>query len=447
MAPIKRRGSKTASTSRDPSRGRTRSKSAKSVAAKPSSVRDSWIYTYADDINPTLEFFYKPHTISAVSLIFDDCGRPSKKAKRTTLLARCVQLLFMIAGFIYYAFNSQSNVVSNTKMGAIACFGVILLTGLVEFKDGPFIRPHPAFWRLVLAVSVSYQLILVMLLFQDKHTARHLFSYLDPSLGVELPEKSYAEDCSITWQTVYNHMDVFVIAHTVGWFAKSMVLRDQWICWILSILFEFLEYSLQHQLPNFAECWWDHWILDQYSWRSVNQIPTYQGKIQRGFAQFTPHSWTRFNWGPSKSFKSFLAVIALIAFELQIELNAFYLKALLWLPPPHFINVLRLVTMFLFCMPATREVYQYLSDPRCKRLGYHAWMLVANVMTESLICIKFSAGEFSEPFPPNVILFWVLVVISLVVYAAAQFGLRPMLEAKAAEAEAAAAREEDAKNE
>ncbi|KAJ3382342.1 hypothetical protein HDU80_001547, partial [Chytriomyces hyalinus] len=65
MAPIKRRGSKTASTSRDPSRGRTRSKSAKSVAAKPSSVRDSWIYTYADDINPTLEFFYKPHTISA----------------------------------------------------------------------------------------------------------------------------------------------------------------------------------------------------------------------------------------------------------------------------------------------------------------------------------------------------------------------------------------------
>ena len=23
-----------------------------------------------------------------------------------------------------------------------------------------------------------------------------------------------------------------------------------------------LEYSLEHQLPNFAECWWDHWVLD-----------------------------------------------------------------------------------------------------------------------------------------------------------------------------------------
>lgn len=27
-------------------------------------------------------------------------------------------------------------------------------------------------------------------------------------------------------------------------------------------MFEFLEYSLEHQLPNFSECWWDHWIFD-----------------------------------------------------------------------------------------------------------------------------------------------------------------------------------------
>jgi hypothetical protein len=28
------------------------------------------------------------------------------------------------------------------------------------------------------------------------------------------------------------------------------------------VTFEFLEYSLEHQLANFSECWWDHWILD-----------------------------------------------------------------------------------------------------------------------------------------------------------------------------------------
>ena len=48
---------------------------------------------------------------------------------------------------------------------------------------------------------------------------------------------------------------------------------------------------------------------------------------------------------------------------LMNELNAFYLKYLLWLEPPHFLNVIRLVYYFLAGMPAIRELYQYLSDP------------------------------------------------------------------------------------
>ena len=75
-----------------------------------------------------------------------------------------------------------------------------------------------------------------------------------------------------------------------------------------SVMFEFLEYSLEHQLPNFSECWWDHWILDviicnaggtviglmtlrflsikSYNWRGLYNIPTYRGKIKRILAQF-----------------------------------------------------------------------------------------------------------------------------------------------------------------
>lgn len=37
-----------------------------------------------------------------------------------------------------------------------------------------------------------------------------------------------------------------------------MILRDWWLCTIISIMFEVLEYTLEHQLPNFSECWWDH---------------------------------------------------------------------------------------------------------------------------------------------------------------------------------------------
>ena len=37
-------------------------------------------------------------------------------------------------------------------------------------------------------------------------------------------------------------------------------------------MFEFLEYSLEHQLPNFSECWWDHWILDVLLCNAVGTI-------------------------------------------------------------------------------------------------------------------------------------------------------------------------------
>ena len=75
-------------------------------------------------------------------------------------------------------------------------------------------------------------------------------------------------------------MDGFVANHFIGWYLKviefwfllyfsffctnffnslkTIVLRDSWICLVMSFLFEILEYSLQHQLSNFSECWWDH---------------------------------------------------------------------------------------------------------------------------------------------------------------------------------------------
>lgn len=39
---------------------------------------------------------------------------------------------------------------------------------------------------------------------------------------------------------------------------QTLMLRDWWICTVMSITFEILEYTLEHQLPNFSECWWDH---------------------------------------------------------------------------------------------------------------------------------------------------------------------------------------------
>ena len=39
---------------------------------------------------------------------------------------------------------------------------------------------------------------------------------------------------------------------------QALIIRDYWLLTVTSVLFEVLEYSLEHQLPNFSECWWDH---------------------------------------------------------------------------------------------------------------------------------------------------------------------------------------------
>nr|KAJ3420307.1 hypothetical protein HK105_005836 [Polyrhizophydium stewartii] len=383
-------------------------------------ARDAWHYEFHDPVDPTVAFFYRPHNITA--------------------------LLLFLGAVIYFAmFKSTGDFATNVKLGLSASVFVLLLIGMLQFRDGPFIRPHPAIWRIVLAAGVAYQLVLVVLLFQTKSDARAILKFFDPSLGVPLPEKNYAEDCSLTWQTLYDQMDVFVIAHSVGWFCKALVLRDYWFCWIISILFEFMEYSLAHQLPNFAECWWDHWILDvlttnwlgtylgmkaceyfefkHYSWRGIGEIKSVRGKLARTVGQFTPHSWTKFEWHSTKSFRNFVAVILLLALELQCELNAFYLKYLLWVPVSHMLNLYRLLFMFFMCLPAVREAYQYLTDPKCKRLGMHAWITTANIVTELLIIIKFSEGEFTKPAPVYVVVGWIVFGVALVAYAVWRFGI------------------------
>ncbi|KAJ3209615.1 hypothetical protein HK099_008472, partial [Clydaea vesicula] len=299
-----------------------------------------------------------------------------------------------------------------------------------------FYRPHSIFALISVIVSLVY--------LANKKDVRRVLNFFDKDIGLPLPERSYADDCALTPETLWGSIDIFVIGHTLGWFAKAIVLRDYWFCWINSIMFEFMEYSLQHQLPNFAECWWDHWILDvmmtnwlgtylgmktceflevkHYSWRGIKSITTYRGKMKRTIQQFTPHHWTKFEWGTTKTLKNFLAVLGLLYLMLQFEVNGFYLKYLLYIPVEHPINVVRLTFFFFVALPAVREGYQYLTDKECKRFGMHAWLAAANVLTELIVCIKFGQGEFNEPTPRHVLIGWGIGLTLFAIYTIWRFG-------------------------
>ena len=63
-----------------------------------------------------------------------------------------------------------------------------------------------------------------------------MMAMLDPNLGVALPEKSYAEDCAFNSKNLWDAIDIFCLAHALGWFGKALVLRDYWFCWVRTCL-------------------------------------------------------------------------------------------------------------------------------------------------------------------------------------------------------------------
>lgn len=137
----------------------------------------------------------------------------------------------------------------------------------VHYPDTLIKRPHPIFWRMLLAALSLYAMFLVYILLQPLNEGRKVFKFFDPKLGEPLPEKGYADDCRIftpenpnssianIWDAVF---DVHFMAHLLGWWFKMMIIRDVKMCWICSIVFELLEVTFRHWLPNFWECWWDH---------------------------------------------------------------------------------------------------------------------------------------------------------------------------------------------
>jgi hypothetical protein len=357
----------------------------------------------SDDTRPkqvNYEFLYKPHTLIALTV--------------------------SLVGLLYLAYHHKDNVdnVSNLRAGFTVAALFILFLGLMVFPSGPFHRPHPLVWKFVFGIGVLYELFLIIVLFQNKDGARQLFKFFDPTLGEPVVLKEYATDCSFTFDLIWdNFYDLYMLGHFTGWVVKCVMLRDVLVCWIISITWELVEISLTYMLPNFAECWWDQLLLDvmisnaagivvgtgickfletkQYDWRGVQNAPAGK-KLMRLALQFTPESWIRVDWGAATTIKRFFAIQALIV-TLQIEeLNHFFLKHLLWIPPKNWINGIRLFVVTFIGMPAVRQYYWYVTDPTRKRLGTQLYCTILIFVTEIIIIIKFSDGEFPNPMPPNV---------------------------------------------
>ncbi|KAK6157627.1 hypothetical protein DH2020_011875 [Rehmannia glutinosa] len=345
-----------------------------------------------DELDPWTAWAYKPRTITLL------------------LIGAC--FLVWASGALDPEHSSESDFVTSVKRGVWAMIAVFLAYSLLQSPSTVLIRPHPAFWRLVHGIAVIYLVALTFLLFQKRDDARQFMKFLHPDLGIgrdlallfiqsfnvvfcfgELPERSYGADCRIyvpenptsRFKNVYETLfDEFVVAHILGWWGKAIMIRNQPLLWVLSIGFELMELTFRHMLPNFNECWWDSIILDilicnwfgiwagmrtvryfdgkTYEWVGISRQPNIMGKVRRTLGQFTPARWDKDEWHPFLGPFRFIQVLSLCVIFLTVELNTFFLKFCLWIPPRNPLIIYRLVLWWLTAIPTIREYNSYLQD-------------------------------------------------------------------------------------
>ncbi|XP_035674747.1 phosphatidylserine synthase 2-like [Branchiostoma floridae] len=212
-----------------------------------------------------------------------------------------------------------------------------LVFAVLFAPDGPFKWPHPVFWRVLTCLCVVYQMGLTFLLFQTADQSRQVLKYLDESLGEPLHFKSYGENCTF-WDAdhpervvhkIWAECDIYWVSHFLGFYLNALALRDYWITHVMSVMFELIEYSLEQQLPELEECWWDHWILDAvlcnglgiwcgmktleyldmklYNWRGLWKVPVYDSNRKTTMEQLRSPDWSR-----ARRFRRCLAVFGFI---------------------------------------------------------------------------------------------------------------------------------------
>lgn len=297
-----------------------------------------------------------------------------------------------------------------------------------------FTRPHPSFWRFIFVLSILYEVALIFLLFQDYDQIKSTIYKFYPELEDYRidKDKEYGIDCwDITFERVWNSLDVFVWGHFLGWTTKAVLVRHYGICWTISVTWEITEMAFSHLLPNFIECWWDAYVLDvlicnglgiycgmlicrklemrAYNWERFKDIQSTTGKIQRAVLQFTPVNWSRTCWiEPKCSYIRIIAVTLFVIFWQITELNTFFLKHIFEVPTAHQLCVFRLILISFIVAPSIRQYYTRVTDPRVKTLGSQCKVFGVIMLTELIICIKFGMDLFAQTQIPQ-ILMWLCI--------------------------------------
>jgi phosphatidylserine synthase 2 len=106
---------------------------------------------------------------------------------------------------------------------------------------------------MIYAAGCTYLVNLIFLNFLSHQQIMNVLIYLDPVLAKPTVNRSYNIDCRVyvpenpdsKFPNIKNTMDIYVIAHYLGWLGKTILFRNNILIWIMSAGFEVLELSLK----------------------------------------------------------------------------------------------------------------------------------------------------------------------------------------------------------
>jgi hypothetical protein len=113
--------------------------------------------------------------------------------------------------------------------------------------------------------------------------------------------------------------------------------------------------------------------------------------------QFTPAHWDKDEWHPTRGPWRFIQVLSLCVVFMAVELNTFFLKFCLWIPPRNPLIVYRLVLWWLIAIPTIREYNTYLQDRYNFEVTWFRFFFLSNLVQTSQSCFAVISMQLGWP--------------------------------------------------
>lgn len=363
------------------------------------------------------------------------------KNSRTQLLIFMVVLYFFV-NYVDLFKDPNSSLVSNIRMASFLANLVMIYLGVLFLPEPSKKRPFPLFWKVVQSAAFAYAInVLLWLCFSKENLQNVLKVVYDGKLGQPLGEKSYADDCRIItpenpkgyFYNITSSMDMFVAAHFLGWMFKMWIFRNSTMAWFLSIGFEVMEWTMEVWLPNFKECWWDHFLFDMFGCNLIGMLigswtmKKFNMRKMNWFMERT-EKWDSMNWWQQAKYIftsredyikedkwhwlselwTFNAVVWFWVMNLYLDLSYFYNKAMLEIPPPHWLCSVRIWILAFFAILAANDYYDYVVSRKCNSMTLPVFLIHVIMILEGALFLKNIRSDlFETPVHYHIKLFWI----------------------------------------